>query len=88
MDDHYIVTVYTIIDDVLKACGAKEGCRAADSTAEILTVGGIAVKYFQNHHERAVCVMTQLGYIGKDVGKRFAGTVPPKRRNSLAGGCT
>lgn len=71
MDDHYIVTVYTVIDDILKACGVMEDCRAVQSTAEILTVGVIAAKYFQNHHERAVCVMTQLGYMGRLSISRF-----------------
>jgi hypothetical protein len=29
----------------------------------MLTVGVIAAKYFQNHHERALCVMSRLGYV-------------------------
>jgi hypothetical protein len=28
-----------------------------------LTVSVVAAKYFQNHHERALCVMTRLGYV-------------------------
>jgi hypothetical protein len=63
MNDTYIVTAYVMIDDILKAYGFEDDCRASGSGAEILTVGVIAAKYFQNHHERALCVMTRLGYV-------------------------
>ncbi len=49
MNDSDIVAVYVVIDDVLKAYGFDEDCRATGSAAEILTVGVIAAKYFQNH---------------------------------------
>jgi hypothetical protein len=58
MNDTYIVTAYVVIDDVLKAYGFVDDSRATGTAAEILTVGVIAAKYFQNHHERALCVMT------------------------------
>ena len=63
MNDSYIVTTYVVIDDILKAHGYKDDCRANGTAAEILTVGVIAAKYFQNHHERALCMMTRLGYV-------------------------
>jgi len=63
MNDTYIVTTYVVIDDILKAYGFEDDCRATGTAAEILTVGVIAAKYFQNHHERALCVMTRLGYV-------------------------
>ena len=63
MNDTYIVTVYVVIDDLLKAYGFEDDCRTTVSAAEILTVGVVAAKYFQNHHERALCVMTRLGYV-------------------------
>ena len=63
MNDTYIITVYVVIDDMLKAYGLEDDCRASGSAAEILTVGIIAAKYFQNHHERALCMMTRLGYV-------------------------
>jgi hypothetical protein len=56
MNDTYIVTAYVVIDDILKAHGFEDDCRASGSGAEILTVGVIAAKYFQNHHERALSV--------------------------------
>ena len=63
MNDTYIVTVYVVIDTVLKAYEFEDDCRASGTAAEVLTVGVIAAKYFQNHHERALCVMTRLGYV-------------------------
>src|SRR5512143_39614 len=63
MNDTYIVTTYVVIDDILKAFGLLDDVRATGSAAEILTVGVVAAKYFQNHHERALCVMTGLGYV-------------------------
>ena len=63
MNDTYIVTTYVIIDDVLKAYGVVDDCRAVGTAAEILTVGVVAAKYFQNHHERSLCILTRLGYV-------------------------
>lgn len=63
MNDTYIVTAYVVIDDVLKAFGFKDDVRVTGTAAEILTVGVVAAKYFQNQHERALCVMSRLGYV-------------------------
>lgn len=63
MNDTYIVTTYVVIENVLKAYGFEDDWRARGTAAEILTVGVVAAKYFQNHHERALCVMTRLGYV-------------------------
>jgi len=52
-----------MIDDVLKAYGVADDRRANGTAAEILTVGVIAAKYFQNHHARALCLMIRLGYV-------------------------
>jgi hypothetical protein len=58
MNDTYIVTSYVVIDDILKAYGVEDDCRAQGTAAEILTVAVMAAKYFQNHHERAIGIMT------------------------------
>jgi hypothetical protein len=71
MNDRYIVTAYVVIDDILKAQGFEDDCRVGGTAAEILTVGVIAAKYFQNHHERALCMMTRLGYVHKLSVSRF-----------------
>jgi hypothetical protein len=63
MDDTYIVTSYCVIEDILKAYGYQDDVRATISAAEILIVAIVAAKYFQNHHERALCILIKLGDI-------------------------
>lgn len=71
MNDTYIVTTYVVIDDILKAHGYSDDCRATGTAAEILTVSVVAAKYFQNHHERALCIMSRLGYVHQLSVSRF-----------------
>jgi IS5 family transposase len=71
MNDHYIVTVYVMIDDLLKAIQHHTDGRAGCSDAEILTVAIVAAQAFQNHHERTLCLMQRLGYIGQVSVSRF-----------------
>jgi hypothetical protein len=71
MNDTYIVTTFVVVDDLLKAYAYRDDCRAQSSAAEVLTVAVVAAKYFQNHHERALCVMRQLGYVGRLSISRF-----------------
>ncbi|MEQ8675282.1 MAG: hypothetical protein RLP44_08365 [Aggregatilineales bacterium] len=63
MNDKYIITVYCLIEDLLKAYGYRDDLRATVSAAEVLTVAVISAKYFQNHHKRALCVLVKLGDI-------------------------
>jgi IS5 family transposase len=63
MNDTLIVTVYVILDDLLRAMGHRTDCRAQTSDSEVLTVGVIAACQFQNHHERALCILRALGYL-------------------------
>ena len=71
MNDTYIVTTYTVIDDILKAWGLEDDCRASGHAAETLTVAVLAAKYFQNHHERALCLLIRLGYVSHVSVSRF-----------------
>lgn len=71
MNDHYIVTTYVIIDDMLKAYGYQDDCRVRTSGAEILTLAVLWAKYFQNHHERAVGILARLGYVRQVSISRF-----------------
>lgn len=71
MNDTYIVTTFVVIDDLLKACAFEEAVRASSHAAEILTVAVIAAKYFQNHHERALSILSQLGYVKPLSTSRF-----------------
>lgn len=71
MNDHYIVTTYVLIDDMLKAYGYRDDCRASISGAEIMTLAVLSAKYFQNHHERAVGILGRLGYVTRVSISRF-----------------
>jgi len=42
MNDTYIVTVYVVIDDLLKAMNYEDDCRAQLSAAQALTVAVVA----------------------------------------------
>jgi len=63
MNDQYIVTVFVVIDDLLKAHGFEDDGRTQMTAAEVLTVAVVAAKYLHNHHERAVYLLRQLGYM-------------------------
>jgi hypothetical protein len=63
MNETYIVTAYVVIDDVLKAYDDQDDCRVQGTAAEVLLVAVIAAKYLHNHHERALGLLIQLGYI-------------------------
>lgn len=71
LNDTYIVTAYSVIEDLLKAYGCQDDQRASVSAAEILTVAVVAAKYFHNHHERALCILIQLGDIPRLSVSRF-----------------
>lgn len=71
MNDTYIVTTFVVIDDLLKAYAYRDDCRAQSSAAEVLTVAVVAAKYFHNHHERALCLLKQLGYLHRLSVSRF-----------------
>jgi len=53
MNDTLIVTVFVVLDDLLRVCDHRTDCHARTSDSEVLTVGVIAACQFQNHHERA-----------------------------------
>jgi hypothetical protein len=72
MDDGVIVTVYVVLDDVLRALGHRSHPAAQLSDAEVLTVAVVAALYFQNHQERALQVMQGMRYLsGKLSVSRF-----------------
>ena len=71
MNDDYIVPVYTISDDILHLMNYQDDIRATMSAAKILTIAIVSAKYFQNHHERALCILYRLGYITELSVSRF-----------------
>lgn len=66
MNDDHIITVFVLIDDMLKVMNCQTHVRARVSHAEIITVAIVASKYFCNNHERALCIMQQLGVISEN----------------------
>lgn len=73
MDDTKIITVYCIIDDVLRELAHKSHTLAAVTDAEVLTVAVVSAMYFQNHHERALFVMKGMRYLTKPLStSRFS----------------
>ncbi len=71
MNDTYIVTAYCVIEDIMQAYGHQDDQRAQVRAAEIILVAVVAAKYFQNHHERALCVLVRGGDIPKLSASRF-----------------
>ena len=72
MSADWIITVFVVIDDLMKNYEHESDCRAKVSDSEILTIAVCAAKFCQNHHERAVVLMQQLGYLsGKISVSRF-----------------
>ncbi len=65
MNDTLIVTVYVVLDDLLRAMGHRTDLRARTSDSEVLTVGMIAACQFANHHERALCILRALSYLSR-----------------------
>lgn len=65
MDDINIITVYCVIEDVMRQLGHKSHVLAQVSDAEVLTVAVVSAMYFQNHHERTLQVMKGMRYITK-----------------------
>ncbi|MDF5734189.1 MULTISPECIES: IS982 family transposase [unclassified Nostoc] len=52
-----IITIYAIIDDLLKALGHDEDCRRQVSDAEIITTAIIAAIFFYGNHSKACSYM-------------------------------
>lgn len=63
MNAEWIITVFALIDEVMKALGHQSHPLAQVSDAEVLTVAVVAAKFCQNHHERTLLLMQQLGYL-------------------------
>lgn len=71
MNEDYIVTIYYVIDEMLKAVDYQDDRRSNISAAEVLTVAIVAARYFHNHWERALCILIQQGEISAISISRF-----------------
>ena len=67
MNAIWIITVFVVIDDLMQALEHRSHVLAQVPDAEILIVALVAAKYFQNHHERALWVLQQAGYLSGSI---------------------
>ena len=63
MDAKWIITAFVVIDTLLEKHDHRSHKLAQVPDSEILTVAVVAAKYFQNHHERALCVLREAQYL-------------------------
>ena len=54
--EHLIATIYTVIDDLLRAWNYQHHGLVQMRAAEVLTVAVMAIHAFQNYHERTLCM--------------------------------
>lgn len=65
MNDEITITSYVFIDDVTRSLHHRSHSSAKVTDAEVLTVAVVAAEYFHNNHERALWVLTELGYLSE-----------------------
>jgi hypothetical protein len=63
MNAEWIITTFVLIDTLMEQLGHRSHTLAHVPDAEIVTVAVVAAKYFQNHHERALCVLRDAHYL-------------------------
>jgi len=68
MDGEFIVTAFVVIDKTMATLGHRDDVRARASDAEVLTVGVVAAKYFQNHLARALQMLHLGRYLSGPLG--------------------
>lgn len=61
MNADWIVAAFLVIDTMLERLEHRNHVLAQVPDADILPVAVVAAKFFQNHHERAVCVLGASG---------------------------
>ena len=63
MDARWIITAFVLIDTLLERLNHRNHKLAQLPDSEVLIVAVVAAKYFQNHHERALCVLREAHYL-------------------------
>jgi Transposase DDE domain len=67
MDDHFIVTAFTVIDDLMTSLEHHTHVLAHVSDAEILIIALVASKFFKGNLEIALNIMKQAAWIKPDL---------------------
>lgn len=63
MDATWIITAFVLIDTVMERLDHRSDVRAQVPDSEVILIAVVSAKYFQNHHERAVCVLRETRYL-------------------------
>ncbi|WP_041331219.1 IS982 family transposase [Roseiflexus castenholzii] len=59
MDANWIIAAFVLIDTLMERLGHHRDVRAQVPDSEVILIAVVAAKDFQNHHERAVCIVRQ-----------------------------
>jgi hypothetical protein len=63
VDDDFIVAVYVVIDETMRALAHRDHRQRVVGDAEVLTVAVVAAKHFQGHHALALATLQRQGYL-------------------------
>ena len=63
MDATWIITAFVLIDTLMERLEHRSDVRAQVPDSEVILIAVVAAKYFQNHHERAVCILRETHYL-------------------------
>jgi hypothetical protein len=63
MDADWIIPTFVLIDTLMERLGHQSDVRAQVPDSEVILIAVVAAKYFQNHHERAVCMLREMRYL-------------------------
>lgn len=63
MDVDWIIAAFVLIDTLMDRLGHRSDVRAQVPDSEVILIAVVAAKYFQNHHERAVCILRETRYL-------------------------
>ncbi|MFN8479279.1 MAG: IS982 family transposase [Kouleothrix sp.] len=63
MDVDWIIPAFVLIDTLMERLGHRTDSRAQVPDSEVILIAVVAAKYFQNHHERAVCILREAHYL-------------------------
>lgn len=67
MDATWIITAFVLIDTLMERLGHQSDVRAQVPDSEVILIAVVAAKYFQNHHERAVCILRETRYLSGQI---------------------
>lgn len=64
-----IIAIYAITDDLLKAIGHQDDCRAQLSDAEVITTALVAARFFGGNHQSAIDYVKDHGLMPQMLSK-------------------